>query len=250
MPPPGHDDEPNSDDEVLVKRIKKVKQASKSRPKQIQIRSKTCAWAQADKERQVVQKSPKTPIKHGQLSVLQHEQQHKSTKTARASTTTLFKTPSLCNLCQNLERQTQNLKRYFRPECHHQDSFDPYPVTLYISPDNKIETAPMDVHLTLACPIGRRKVEEFYRKKPKMGRSQGLQNCQGGLQPAVGYLRVIYPSVRFSLWPVHCVLGTGLGPDCDRSHRSLRASPGFVVGRPSALGSPSCLTVALHQLNP
>ncbi|KAJ8437509.1 hypothetical protein Cgig2_007486 [Carnegiea gigantea] len=40
-------------------------------------------------------------------------------------------------------------------------------VTLYISPDKKIEITPIDVHLTLALPIGGRKVEEFYEKKPK-----------------------------------------------------------------------------------
>jgi len=38
MPPSGHDDESDSDDEVLVKRIKKIKQASKPRPKQMQVR--------------------------------------------------------------------------------------------------------------------------------------------------------------------------------------------------------------------
>ncbi|KAJ8429059.1 hypothetical protein Cgig2_025048 [Carnegiea gigantea] len=57
----GHDDESDSNDEVLVKRIKKIKEASKSRLKQIQMRSKKCARAQADKERQAIQKSPKSP---------------------------------------------------------------------------------------------------------------------------------------------------------------------------------------------
>jgi len=47
------------------------------------------------------------------------------------------------------------------------DRFDPYSVTLYISPDKKIEITPMDVHITLALPIGGRKIEEFYGKKPK-----------------------------------------------------------------------------------
>ncbi|KAJ8436402.1 hypothetical protein Cgig2_021439 [Carnegiea gigantea] len=47
------------------------------------------------------------------------------------------------------------------------DNFDPYPVTLYIISEKKIEITPMDVHLTLVLLIGRRKVEEFYEKKPK-----------------------------------------------------------------------------------
>ncbi|KAJ8424624.1 hypothetical protein Cgig2_034190 [Carnegiea gigantea] len=47
------------------------------------------------------------------------------------------------------------------------DRFDSYSVTLYISPDKRIEITPMDVHITLALPIGGRKVEEFYGKKPK-----------------------------------------------------------------------------------
>ena len=46
------------------------------------------------------------------------------------------------------------------------DRFDPYSVTLHISPDKRIEITPMDVHLTLAFPIGGRKVEELYEKKP------------------------------------------------------------------------------------
>ncbi|KAJ8429061.1 hypothetical protein Cgig2_025050 [Carnegiea gigantea] len=45
--------------------------------------------------------------------------------------------------------------------------FDPYLVTLYMFADKKIEITPMDVHLTLALPIGGRKVEEFYGKKAK-----------------------------------------------------------------------------------
>ncbi|KAJ8422173.1 hypothetical protein Cgig2_026450 [Carnegiea gigantea] len=47
------------------------------------------------------------------------------------------------------------------------DRFDPYSVTLYISPDKRIEITPMDVHITLALPIRGRKVREFYGKKPK-----------------------------------------------------------------------------------
>ena len=51
MPPPGHGDESDSNDEVLVKRIKKIKQATKSRLKQMQVRSKTYVKAQAEKEK-------------------------------------------------------------------------------------------------------------------------------------------------------------------------------------------------------
>jgi len=54
IPPHGHDDDSNSEDEVLVKRIKKTKQASKPISKQIQMRSKKCTRAQAEKGRQAV----------------------------------------------------------------------------------------------------------------------------------------------------------------------------------------------------
>ncbi|KAJ8427678.1 hypothetical protein Cgig2_027985 [Carnegiea gigantea] len=47
------------------------------------------------------------------------------------------------------------------------DRFDPYPVTLYISQEKRIEITPMDVHITLALPISGKKVKEFYGKKPK-----------------------------------------------------------------------------------
>ncbi|KAJ8425259.1 hypothetical protein Cgig2_033491 [Carnegiea gigantea] len=45
--------------------------------------------------------------------------------------------------------------------------FDPYSITFYISPDKRIEITPMDVHLTSALSIGGRKVDDFYEKKPK-----------------------------------------------------------------------------------
>ncbi|KAJ8431773.1 hypothetical protein Cgig2_009371 [Carnegiea gigantea] len=67
MPPPGHDDESESDDEVLVKRMKKIKQGTKSRPKKMQLRSKKCVKAKPEKQEDV-QKSPKPPIKSEQLS--------------------------------------------------------------------------------------------------------------------------------------------------------------------------------------
>jgi len=36
-----------------------------------------------------------------------------------------------------------------------------------MSMDKKMEITLMDVHLTFPLPIGGRKVEEFYKKKPK-----------------------------------------------------------------------------------
>ena len=47
------------------------------------------------------------------------------------------------------------------------DRFDPYSVSLYISQYKRIEITPMDVHITLALPIGGKKVEEYYGNKPK-----------------------------------------------------------------------------------
>ena len=66
MPPPGHHDESESDDEVLAKRMKKIKQGTKSRPKKMQVRSKKCVKTQPEKKDDV-QKSPKPPVKSGQL---------------------------------------------------------------------------------------------------------------------------------------------------------------------------------------
>ncbi|KAJ8430115.1 hypothetical protein Cgig2_007088 [Carnegiea gigantea] len=108
MPPPGHVDESESDDEVLVKRIKNIKQGIKSRPKKIQLRVIELPW----------------------------------------------------DLCKWLV-----------------DSFDPYSVTLYISLDKRIEITPMDVHITLALPIGGWKVEEFYEKRPKDAKYNEVLNA-------------------------------------------------------------------------
>ncbi|KAJ8420325.1 hypothetical protein Cgig2_009732 [Carnegiea gigantea] len=79
MPPPGHDDESESDDEIFVKRTKKIKQGTKSRPKKMQVRSKKCVKAQPEKKEDV-QKSLKPPIKSGQLSVIKHKKEQKSLK--------------------------------------------------------------------------------------------------------------------------------------------------------------------------
>ncbi|KAJ8423683.1 hypothetical protein Cgig2_027720 [Carnegiea gigantea] len=141
MPPPGHGDESESNDEVLVKRMKQTKQAIKSRPKKMQVRSKKCAKANTKKKKEDVQKSTKPPVKRAQLSLCKHQTEHKSLKKDTSATISV-KGPK----------------------------FDPYSVTLYISPDKRIEITPMDVmdvHLTLALPISGKKVEEFYGKKPK-----------------------------------------------------------------------------------
>jgi len=119
MPPPRHGDESESDDEVLVKRMKKIKQATKSRPKKMQVRSKKCAKANPKKKKEGVQKSPKSPVKSAQLLLFKHQTEHKSLK-KETSATVMLKTPSLCNLCQNLQRETQNPKRSFKQERHHQ----------------------------------------------------------------------------------------------------------------------------------
>ena len=64
MPSPGHNDESEFDDEVLVKRMKKIKQGTKSRPKKMQVRSKKCVKAQPE-NKEDIQKSPKPPVKSG-----------------------------------------------------------------------------------------------------------------------------------------------------------------------------------------
>ena len=75
-----HGDESESDDQVLVKRMKKTKQATKSKPKKTQVRSKKCAKANPEKKNEDVQKSPKPPIKSAQLSLFKHQTKHKSLK--------------------------------------------------------------------------------------------------------------------------------------------------------------------------
>ncbi|KAJ8436172.1 hypothetical protein Cgig2_002743 [Carnegiea gigantea] len=153
MPPPGHVDESNSDDEVFVKRIKKIKEGTKSRPKKMQLRAKKCVKSQLEKKEDV-KKSPKPPVKSAQLSVTKHKKEHKSLKKKQHVQKVLLyllTAPKLSgDLCKWLV-----------------DRFDLCSVTLYISPDKRIEITPMDVHITLALPIGGSKVEGFYGKKPK-----------------------------------------------------------------------------------
>ncbi|KAJ8439043.1 hypothetical protein Cgig2_014463 [Carnegiea gigantea] len=141
MPPHRHEDETESEDKVLMKIIKKIKLASKPSAKQLQMRSKKCARAKAEKERKSLKKSP-SHEKHRQLSVVQPDHQKKSPK-QHANT-------SIGDQCKWIV-----------------DNFDPYSVTLYVTTEKKIEITPMNVHLTLTLPIGGRKVEEFYGKKSK-----------------------------------------------------------------------------------
>jgi len=56
MPPPRHDDEFESEDEELVKRMKKIKQATKSRPNKMQVRSKKYVKGQPEKKKEDVQR--------------------------------------------------------------------------------------------------------------------------------------------------------------------------------------------------
>ena len=51
-----HEVETESKDEVLIKRIKKIKEASKPNAKQLQMISKKCARAKAKKERRSIKK--------------------------------------------------------------------------------------------------------------------------------------------------------------------------------------------------
>ena len=79
MPPPDHVDESYSNDEVLVKRIKKIKEGTKSKPKKMELRVKKSAKSQP-KKKENVKKSSKPPIKSAQLSVTKHKKEDKSLK--------------------------------------------------------------------------------------------------------------------------------------------------------------------------
>ncbi|KAJ8435147.1 hypothetical protein Cgig2_018975 [Carnegiea gigantea] len=54
------------------------------------------------------------------------------------------------------------------------DNFDPNLVTLYVAAEKKIEIIPMDVHLTLAPPIGGRNVEEFLHMLGILNTNDGI----------------------------------------------------------------------------
>ncbi|KAJ8431372.1 hypothetical protein Cgig2_008836 [Carnegiea gigantea] len=145
IPPPRHVDESESDDEVLVKRIKKVKQGTKSRPKKMQLRAKIIKHKKEQKslkKKQLIQKSVAVPVE-GPKSMQSVPK------------------PSIKNVIIRVTELPGNLCKWLV------DRFDPYSVTLYISTDKRIEIIQMDVHITLVLPIGVRKVEEFYEKKPK-----------------------------------------------------------------------------------
>ncbi|KAJ8421586.1 hypothetical protein Cgig2_025465 [Carnegiea gigantea] len=171
MPPPGHGDESESDDEVLVKTMKKRKQATKSRPKKMQVMSKKCAketcatvYVKDPKSMQSVPKPAEGNTKPkkifqtrmsasgfvGMIDDFDKAQRKVIQDMGFGGFLHLQVTELPGDLCKWLV-----------------DRFDPYSITLYISQDKRIEITPMDVHLTLAQPIGRRKIEEFYGKKSK-----------------------------------------------------------------------------------
>ncbi|KAJ8422766.1 hypothetical protein Cgig2_013551 [Carnegiea gigantea] len=114
-------------------------------------------------------------VSHGELSVLKHKKQHKSLKQHTSSTVHVQDPKAMQSMPKHAEANIRfggflHLQVNELPEdlCKWLvDRFDPYSVILYISPDKKIDFTPMDVHLTLGLPIGGRKVEEFYGKKPK-----------------------------------------------------------------------------------
>ncbi|KAJ8443045.1 hypothetical protein Cgig2_004250 [Carnegiea gigantea] len=165
MPPLGHDDKSESDDEMLD-----------------------------------AQKSPKPPIKSGQLSLFKHQKEHESQKQDTSATVYIQDPKSMQSVPKPTEVDTKPEKIFqirmspsgfvamidnfdeayrqvirdmrFGGFLHLQvtelprdlckwlaDIFDPYSVTLYMPPNKRIEITPMDMHLPLALPIDRRKVE-------------------------------------------------------------------------------------------
>ncbi|KAJ8434076.1 hypothetical protein Cgig2_007591 [Carnegiea gigantea] len=161
MPPPGHVDESDSDDEVLVKRIKKIKEGIKSKPKKMELRED-------------VKKSPKPPVKIAHLSVTNHKKEDKSLKkkqhVQKSATISIEGPKSVQSVPKPAERDTKHKKIF-------QSRMSPSGFVGMIAYSNGaqikaiqemgIEIIPIDVHITLALPIGGKKVEEFYGKKPK-----------------------------------------------------------------------------------
>ncbi|KAJ8421611.1 hypothetical protein Cgig2_021853 [Carnegiea gigantea] len=178
--------------------MKKIKQAIKSRPKKIQVRSKTCGKAQHEKKKE----------DSGQLSVFKHQKEHKFLKKDTNATVRVEDPNSIQSVPKPAEGDTKPKKIFqtrmspswfvgminnfnevqrkairdmgFGGFLHLQVTelqgnlcnwlvgrFDLYSVTLYISPNKRIEITPMDVYLTLVLPIYGKKVEDFYGKKPK-----------------------------------------------------------------------------------
>ncbi|KAJ8441255.1 hypothetical protein Cgig2_000628 [Carnegiea gigantea] len=168
MHPHGREDETDFEDDVLVKRMKKIKQAAKPCSKKLQMRSKKCARAKAEKERKSVQKSP-GPTKQGQLFVVQHDNQKKPPKQQVNTNTTvqdskLVQKPAEPNTKHKKILQTRMSPVGFVAMI---DKFNRDIVTLSIAAEKKIGVTPMYVHLTMALPISGRKVKAFYGKKPK-----------------------------------------------------------------------------------
>ncbi|KAJ8425720.1 hypothetical protein Cgig2_015868 [Carnegiea gigantea] len=211
IPPPGYVDESNSDDEVLVKRIKKIKEGTKSKPKKMELRVKKSAKSQPGKKEDL-KKSPKPPVKIEHLLVTKHKKEDKSPKKKqhiqKSAAIPIEGPKSVQSVPKPAEGDTKHKKIFqsrlspsgfvgmithfneaqtkaiqemgFGGFLHLQvtelpgdlckwlvDRFDPYSVTLYISQEKRIKITPMDVHVTLALPIGGKKVEEFYGEKPK-----------------------------------------------------------------------------------
>ncbi|KAJ8430659.1 hypothetical protein Cgig2_000252 [Carnegiea gigantea] len=188
MPLPRHVDESDSNNKVLVKRIKKIKEGAKSKPKKMQLRVKKCVKSQHGKKEDV-KKSPKPPVKSAQLSLTKREKEHKSLKkkqhVQKSAAVPVEGSKSMQSVPKPVEGDTK-YKKIFQSRmspsgfvgiiAHFNEAqtkaiqemgFDPYSVTLCISQDKRIEITPMDVHITLALPIDGKKVEEFYGKKPK-----------------------------------------------------------------------------------
>ncbi|KAJ8435326.1 hypothetical protein Cgig2_022927 [Carnegiea gigantea] len=185
IPLPRHVDESEFDDEVFVKRIKKIKQGTKSRPKIMQLWAKKCVKSQPEKKEDV-QKSLKPPVKSAQLSVIKHKEEQKSLKKkqhVQKSTVVPVEGPKSVQSVPKPAAGDTKHKKIFQSRmspsgfvtklpgdlCKWLEGiFDPYSVTLYISPDKRIEITPMDMHITLALPLVEGKLRSFIRKSPKM----------------------------------------------------------------------------------
>ncbi|KAJ8429192.1 hypothetical protein Cgig2_028765 [Carnegiea gigantea] len=169
--------------QTLMIKIKKIKEGTKSRPKKMQLRAKKFVKSQL-KKKEDVKKSPKPPVQIAQLLVTKYKYEHKSLKKkqhVQKSAIVPVKGPkSVQSVPKLAEGDTKHRKDLSIKNVTIRvtelpgdlckwlvDRFDPYSVTLYISLDKRIEITQMDVHITLALPIGGKKLEEFYKKKPE-----------------------------------------------------------------------------------
>ncbi|KAJ8435804.1 hypothetical protein Cgig2_024787 [Carnegiea gigantea] len=173
IPLPGHVDELDSDEKVLMERIKTIKEGTKSRPKKMQLRAKKCVNSKPEKKKDV-QKSPKPPVKMPKPA--KEDTKHKKIFQSRMSPSGFVGMIANFNEAQTKAIQDMGFGGFLHLQVAELpgdlckwlvDRFDPYSVILYISLDKRIEITPMDVHITLALPISGRKVEEFYSKKSK-----------------------------------------------------------------------------------